>query len=222
MSSSPKLRSPSGQLRFDPDSVNAARESVPLLADDSHAVDVDVLAAAAASAAADNDSSSAPKFDLLNRSASKSQKSVSPESKLESGKSAVSGRRSSRIQSAKENDIDLKENLNQDKSSSPSPDTKEKPAGATPLPTIISIVKNVVGAGLLPLPLTLYTGTPMVALAVMLTLALTNSVCFWLLGVLSEGKCSSYTQVWERCVGKGSRVVPILAVAINGTITCVQ
>ncbi len=34
-------------------------------------------------------------------------------------------------------------------------------SGAGAIPTIIAIVKNVVGAGLLPLPQTLYTGTPM-------------------------------------------------------------
>ncbi len=56
----------------------------------------------------------------------------------------------------------------------------------------------------------------------MILLAGTNCLCFWIIGVLSEGKCSSYSQVWEITIGRSTRIIPTLAVAINGTITCVS
>lgn len=95
-----------------------------------------------------------------------------------------------------------------------------KKSGASPFSTVVAIVKNVVGSGLLTLPKTFYSATPEIGFAVMLSLAVTNAISFWVLGILSEGQCSSYTQLWERCVGRSSRVLPILCVALNGTITC--
>ncbi len=63
----------------------------------------------------------------------------------------------------------------------------ERGGGAGPMPTVIAIVKNVVGAGLLPLPQTWYNGTPTWAVVVTLGMAV-SLVMVWSVVVTSDRK----------------------------------
>ncbi|CAD7928362.1 unnamed protein product [Amoebophrya sp. A120] len=96
------------------------------------------------------------------------------------------------------------------------------PSYAGNFSTIVNIVKNVVGAGLVSMPLTLYDGTPAVAYTWLLIIGVLNCFAFWVVAVISEGACNTYGQLWERTIGKKTRLLMDIFLLVNGIITCMQ
>lgn len=80
-------------------------------------------------------------------------------------------------------------------------------------------MKNVVGAGVLSLPLAFYQGGFWPATSVMLVFGAINCFTFWLVGALSQGKCDSYGEVWRLTVGKKTQWIPDCALICNGFLT---
>ncbi|CAD7925709.1 unnamed protein product [Amoebophrya sp. A25] len=94
--------------------------------------------------------------------------------------------------------------------------------GSSNFATIVNIVKNVVGAGLLTLPLTMYNGTPAITVPWVFIIGLLNFFAFYTLGVMSEGRCNTYGQLWEMTLGKKTRLIADIFLVLNGSITCMQ
>jgi len=90
--------------------------------------------------------------------------------------------------------------------------------------TVLNIVKNVVGAGLLSLPKSFYEGGPLGASVWILFMGFVFGLSFWLLGVVSGAaksrgrKCNSYGDIWSATVG-GFTWVADLCLLINGAVT---
>lgn len=93
----------------------------------------------------------------------------------------------------------------------------QQPTG-TFLGTTMCIVKNVVGSGVLNLPGTFYSGGPASAIIWMLIMGIVNAICFWLLGVLSEGRCLAYGDVWTLSLGRYSWLCD-MCICFNGALT---
>lgn len=88
--------------------------------------------------------------------------------------------------------------------------------------TIVNLSKNMIGSGLLSLPLTIFDGSLFVAVSWIVIMGCLSGACFWATAVISQGKCETYGDVWGLVVGQKTKFIPSVLLTLNGLITAAQ